>query len=160
MTSLLVAGLFALSVAPEADVGRPGLDSVGWLVGRWRSADGERAISEEHWSAPAAGGMVGMFRMTTRERAGVYELLLLEQQNDGVWMRMRHFRPQMVAMEQEPISLKLTSAGTGKLIFENPKDNRPKRITYEVNDDKLVVTVETERNGQPTSFTVKMSRVK
>jgi hypothetical protein len=104
--------------------------------------------------------MVGMFRMAAGERAGVYELLLLEQDKDGVWMRMRHFRPQMVAMEQEPIKLKLTSADSTKLVFVNPVDNRPKRVTYALAGDELVVTVDTERNGQPSTFAVKMRRVK
>jgi hypothetical protein len=104
--------------------------------------------------------MVGMFRMASGERASVYELLLLEQESDGVCMRMRHFRPQMVAMEQEPIKLKLTSAEPTKLVFENPADNRPKRVTYALAGELLTVTVETERNGQPTTFDVRMQRVK
>ena len=160
MAALLFISVLALGSAPDSEASTLKIDNVAWLAGRWQSPDGERTLAEEHWSAPAAGGMVGMFRMAAGERAGVYELLLLEQEKDGVWMRMRHFRPQMVAMEQEPIRLKLASAEPGTLVFENPTDNRPKRVTYALAKDDLLVTVETERNGQPSTFAVKMRRVR
>src|SRR4029453_16470522 len=73
------------------------LESVRWLTGWWQSPAGERVACEEHWSAQAGGAMVGMFRLLNGDRPGVYELLLLEEETDGVWMRMRHFRPKMVA---------------------------------------------------------------
>jgi uncharacterized protein DUF6265 len=136
------------------------LDSAAWLVGRWQSPAGEQVTCEEHWSAPAGGAMVGMFRLLSNQRPGLYELLILEEEADGVWMRLRHFSPQMVAREQEPIKLKLTSATAEKLVFENPADNRPKRVVYALAGDELTATVETERNGQPATFSLKMHRAK
>jgi hypothetical protein len=136
------------------------IESAKWLVGRWESVPGERVRCEEHWSEPAAGGMVGMFRLISGERVGVYELLLLEEEADGVWMRLRHFRPQMVAQEPEPLKLKLASASAEKLVFENPGEGMPRRIVYALAGDELTATVETAREGKPVAFTLKMRRVK
>jgi hypothetical protein len=136
------------------------LDSVSWLVGRWQSPAGERVLSEEHWSAPAGGAMMGMFRLVSGGKPGVYESLLLEEEADGIWMRLRHFQPQMVAREQEPIKLKLTSSANEKLVFENPDNSQPKRIIYTLVGDDLFATVETERDGKTAAFSLKLRRVK
>ena len=136
------------------------LDSVSWLVGRWQSPAGERVLSEEHWSAPAGGAMMGMFRLVSGGKPGVYESLLLEEEADGIWMRLRHFQPQMVAREQEPIKLKLTSSANEKLVFENPDNSQPKRIIYTLVGDDLFATVETERDGKTAAFSLKLRRAK
>jgi len=136
------------------------LDSLSWLVGHWQSPAGERVMSEEHWSAPAGGAMMGMFRLVSGGKPGVYELILIEEEADGVWMRLRHFQPQMVAREQEPIKLKLISSANEKLVFENPIDNKPKRIIYTLVGNDLIATVETERDDKTAAFSLKMRRVK
>jgi Domain of unknown function (DUF6265) len=154
------AQLFFAALASAADPGANRLESVRWLTGRWQSPAGEGVACEEHWSAQAGGAMVGMFRLLNGDRPGVYELLLLEEEADGVWMRMRHFRPKMVAQEQEPIKLKLASATPDTLVFENPTDGRPKRVIYALSGDELTATVETEREGKPATFALKMQRVR
>jgi hypothetical protein len=136
------------------------LDSLAWLVGRWQSPERDRVLSEEHWSAPAGGAMIGMFRLVSGGKPSVYELILIEEEADGVWMRLRHFQPQMVAREQEPIKLKLTSSANEKLVFENPIDNKPKRIIYTLVGNDLIATVETERDDKTAAFSLKMRRVK
>jgi hypothetical protein len=158
LASLVLLSLLATSVRAQTNVNK--IEAANWLVGRWQSPAGERVACEEHWTAPVGGAMVGMFRVASGGRPGVYELLLLEEEADGVWMRLRHFRPQMVAMEQEPLKLKLTSAAADKLVFENPTDGRPKRIIYALAGDDLTATVETERDGKATTFALKMRRVK
>jgi Domain of unknown function (DUF6265) len=158
LASSLLLGFTAAAAEPSPDTSK--IASVAWLAGRWRSPDEERIAAEEHWSAPAGGAMVGMFRLVNDGRPGIYELLLLEEQSDGVWMRLRHFRPKMVAREQEPIQLKLASAAADKLVFENPSGNQPKRITYALAGNELTATVETERDGKPAAFALKMQRAK
>jgi hypothetical protein len=157
--SLLVACAIYLSTR-GAEPAAYKIDSVSWLVGTWQSPPGERLACEEHWSTPAGGAMVGMFRMVAGQRPSLYELLLLEEDAAGVWMRLRHFNPQMVAREQEPIKMKLVSAGSEKLVFENAANSLPKRITYALSGNELTATVETERGGKPASFDLTTLRAK
>src|SRR5580765_5764600 len=139
-TSLLVACAFCLTCLTSrgAEPTAYKIDSVSWLVGNWQSPAGERLACEEHWSAPAGGAMVGMFRMVAGQRPSLYELLLLEEDAEGVWMRLRHFNPQMVAREQEPIKMKLVSATGEKLVFENLTNGLPKRVVYALSGNELV----------------------
>ena len=111
---------------------------------------------EEHWTAPAAGGMMGMFRLLANDKVLVYEYLMLEQESDGTYMRLRHYRPGMVDVDPAPVRCRLTEATPQKLIFENPDGDKPKRISYVLNDQQLLtVTVETTRDGKPAMFTLR-----
>jgi|SRR5262245_12355557 len=157
--SLLVACVVCLSTR-GAEPTAYKIDSVSWLAGKWQSDAGERLACEEHWSDPAGGAMVGMFRMLAGQRPSLYELLLIEEDAEGVWMRLRHFHPQMVAREQEPIKTKLVSATNEKLVFENLANGLPKRVVYTLSGNELAATVETEREGKAVSFALKMQRAK
>ena len=157
--SFLLVLIFAGSLAAAEP--RNTLADVEWLAGVWRNVPGERMTFEEHWAAPAAGGMMGMFRMMSGEKVAVYEYLLLEAGEDGVTMRMRHYRPGFVDADPAPIRLKLTTASKEKLVFENSENDKPKRVTYAVNaDEQLIVSVETIREEKPVTLTLRFQRVK
>jgi len=137
----------------------PKLSDAAWLAGIWKSASGERMSFEEHWTAPAAGNMMGMFRLLAGEKVVVYEYLLIEQESDGTYMRLRHYQPKMVDVDKAPIRCRLAEATSQKLVFENPDSDKPKRITYSLDDGKqLSVAVETTREGKPTTFTLRFQR--
>lgn len=138
------------------------LADVHLLVGSWQNVPGQKTRFEETWSEPTAGGMIGMFRVYQGDKLSLYEFLLIEQEADGVYMRLRHYRPKMIDMDKEPLRLKLHEASDKKLIFVNTAANAdPKRILYELDDAGfLTATVETSRNGKPVQFTLKMQRVK
>ena len=105
--------------------------------------------------------MVGMFRLTNAEKPLLYEFLLIEETPDGVFMRLRHFKTAMAEVEKEPIRLKLTKASTTEAVFDNPDNEKPKRITYRLEQpDRMSVVVETTRDGKSAVFTLKMDKVK
>jgi hypothetical protein len=136
------------------------LKDVAWFAGHWRSAS-DNALNEEQWSQPAGGAMMGMFRAVRNEKPVLYEFLLMEETNDGVFIRLRHFKAGMAELEKEPIRLKLTKASEREAVFENPDNEKPKRITYrQSKDEKLTVTVETTRDGKSTTFKLEFDRVK
>lgn len=145
-----------------ADEAKPAkLTDLSWLEGPWKSGPNEKTQAEEHWSAPAGGAMMGMFRLLQGGKPGIYEFLLIEEDADGIHLRLRHYRPQMADVDKAPIRLKLTEATGRKLIFVNPDNDQPKRILYsQESPDQLTATVETTRNGKPHSFTLRMQRSK
>jgi hypothetical protein len=167
MTRILVAlslGLF-FALAPRT-AGEPAkaaakLADVAWLAGPWRGGAADKAAFEEHWAEPAGSAMVGMFRLLQGGKPVLYELLLLEEAADGVWLRLRHYGPQMADRDKEPIRLKLAEVSDRKAVFENPDHDKPKRITYEREPpDVLTATVETVRDGKPAQFRLRMERAK
>lgn len=149
-----------LVLASAASAQSPRLTDVAWLSGNWKSIATEKSKFEEQWSQPDGKSMMGMFRLA-QGSGMLYEFLLLEEDADGVWMRFRHYRSQMVDVDQKPIKLKLAEHSKGKLVFDNPEGDAPKRITYELDaEQKLNVTVETSRAGKPAKFALKFERSK
>lgn len=138
----------------------PKLADAAWLAGGWKSGPAEKMAMEELWQGPAHGSMVGTFRMSSAGRPALYELLLLEEQADGVWMRLRHYGPEMVDRDEKPVRLKMSEASDRLLVFANPDDAKPKRIVYERDGQEgLTVVVETERDGKPAKLTLKFARI-
>lgn len=93
------------------------------LAGTWSesrpSAQGASFV-EEIWSAPHGDNVVGSFRWLGPDgKASMYELLTITQEQDGVFLRLRHFGPSLEAWEErdEPKTLRLTEATKEKLVF-------------------------------------------
>lgn len=73
------------------------IDKAKWLVGSWKG-DGFGGTSEETWSVPADGTMMGMFRHLNAEGDLVfYEFLLL----DNTGLRLKHFHPDLKSWEEK-----------------------------------------------------------
>jgi len=63
-----------------------------FLTGRW-TGEGLDGEVEEIWSAPAAGTMVGTFRLVQQGRPTLYEFFALEEHEGTVAFRLKHFDP-------------------------------------------------------------------
>lgn len=48
---------------------------------------------DELWSGPAAGSMVGTFRLVREGQVSFYELFALEEEHGTVALRVKHFNP-------------------------------------------------------------------
>lgn len=136
------------------------LEDLGWLAGTWKSPAAENGPrSEETWSEPAAGAMMGAFRAYSDQRVIIYEFLLLEQTPNGIVMQLRHFRPGLASVEDEPIRLALQDSTPSQLVFVNQSSDTPRRIVYaREGSERLAVTIESTRDGQPETFTLNFER--
>jgi len=136
-----------------------GFEDISWLSGTWRSADVEgQPVNEETWSTPAASAMMGMFRMYSGDRLIVYEFLLIEEDDDGIFMRFHHFGRNLKIHEEEPLRLRLTQSSKEELVFENTVNAEPKSITYTRDGRSLTVAVKTMRDGTETKFTLHFTK--
>lgn len=114
----------------------PDITHLSWMAGNWTGAATGRAVSEEHWIAPAGGAMLGMSRTIARERMVAFEFLRIERRADGIYyVAQPNGRP--------PTDFKLTKMEAKLAVFENPQHDFPKMITYRIDSDAtLVATVE------------------
>ncbi len=165
MKRLFVPGLLCAFIGTTIAFAQPAtsftLKDVAWFAGPWRSPASEKMLAEEHWSEPAGGAMIGMFRLVNGEKPVIYEFLLMEETKDGVFMRLRHYKTAMADVDKEPIRLKLVKSSKSEAVFENPDNEKPKRITYALTKpDQVLVTVETTRDGKSVTFPLKMERIK
>lgn len=107
----------------------PGLNDLGWMSGRW--SDG---TSEESWSLPEGGTMIGYARTVKDGKTVFFEYLRLEETAQGV---------DYVAspMGKTVTRFRLTEVGTDFAVFSNPQHDFPKQIRYTLKGDVLVAEV-------------------
>ena len=92
--------------APKATVGE-----MAWLAGHW-TGDGLGGRTEEIWSPPDAGVMMGMFRLIREGKPVFYELLTVSETERGLAMRLKHFHPDMKGWEEREKFVEFLYAGT------------------------------------------------
>ena len=139
------------------------IDQLSWVAGAWTGTLGERTI-EQHWSAPVGGSIIAMYRSIQNNKATLYELLAMEQEGDGVSLRIKHFAPGagLVGQEakDESANHALVKLEDRLAVFEGGSAASPVRITFRNPDpNSLNITVERNRNGAPVSTEFKYRRI-
>lgn len=87
-------------VADEPNMPPAKIEDMAWLAGHWLG-EGLGGISEEMWTPPAAGEMLGMYRSTKDDQVVFYELLTIIEQNNSLVMRLKHFTPKFIGWENK-----------------------------------------------------------
>jgi len=88
----VVALATALVQAQETpkEPARSKIAEFSWLTGYWRF-EAEGAVWEDIWSAPEGDSLVAMSRWVQRGKTRLYELIVIEEEEDGMVLRLRHF---------------------------------------------------------------------
>ena len=128
-TMLAMALLGSMAALPG-----PSVDDIAWMTGRWESASGDR-WTEEYWSAPRAGAMIGYSRSGRGETMGEHEFIRLVPGADGV--------PSYLASPggAAPVAFRLVERGESDATFANPSHDYPQRIVYRRDGDTMVAPV-------------------
>jgi hypothetical protein len=159
---VMVGTVTAAAQTPAAPV-KASLDRLAWVAGAWTGTLGDRTI-EQHWSAPLGGSIVAMYRSIQNNKTTLYELLAMEQDGDGVSLRIKHFAPGpgLVGQEakDESANHALVKLEDRLAVFEGGSAASPVRITFRSPDSaSLNITVERTRNGAPVSTEFKYTRI-
>jgi len=134
----------ALAIA--AALAQAGPADLGWMSGRWQTPPGE-TWTEEAWSAPRAGIMLGYGRSGQGERLRDWEFVRIEPGADGVpvyWGSPRG-RPA--------VGFRLTTNDAASATFENPAHDFPQRIRYARDGDTMVATISKMDGSNAMSWT-------
>ena len=110
------------------------VSDLAWMSGHWTTEVGG-TWTEEHWSAPRAGTMIGYSRSGRGATMRDYEFLRLESGADGV--------PAYIASPGggPAISFPLAHSDAAGATFENPAHDFPQRIVYRRNGSEMVATI-------------------
>ena len=148
MRSLLAtaAALALISAAPPAQ--RRNVASLSWMSGAWveETASG---WTEERWSPPRGGVMLGTGMNGRGGSARDYEFMRIAADGDGVisfWGSPRG-RPA--------VAFRLTSAAANQVVFENPSHDFPTRISYRRSGDTMTATISGPRGANAQSWRYK-----
>ena len=88
-----------MSTLPRDPLAGASPAEIGWLAGTWLGSNGRDPV-EEHWSPLRGNTLMGMFRWVTDGRVRFYELIVIEQERESVFMRIKHFDPGLVGWEE------------------------------------------------------------
>ncbi|HEX2059691.1 MAG TPA: DUF6265 family protein [Thermoanaerobaculia bacterium] len=100
---------------------KPGAATIAdmaWLAGHWKG-EALGGISEEIWSPPMNGVMMGMYRLVRDGKVVFYELLTLSEKDGSLVIRLKHFNPDMTGWEEKDkyVEFPLVSKSDGRIHF-------------------------------------------
>ncbi len=169
---ILLAGLLSVVLLPSAHAQAPigaapaakaTVSQLAFIAGPWTGTLGDRTI-EQHWSAPLGNSMVAMYRNVQDGQARLYELLVIEQDGEGVALRIKHFAPGTGLAgrqaREEAVNHKLVRVDEQTAVFEGTGEN-PTRVTFtRTSPEALSIVVERMRDGQPVATTFPYTRIR
>lgn len=123
MRRLLSAVCLTLATLPAVANEGPAPAMPGWMAGAWESRDGDR-WSDEFWTPPRAGLMIGAARIGKGERLDIYEHTRIVRMPDGTLA----FAAQPLGAP--PTTFPMVASDAGMIEFANPKHDYPQRIRY------------------------------
>lgn len=89
----------------EGKLSEPALAAdMSWLAGNW-SGTGLGGVSEEIWSRPSGGVMMGAYRLIKDGKPIFYEMMLLIETEGTIVLRLKHFHPNFVSWEEKDKSV-------------------------------------------------------
>jgi hypothetical protein len=139
----IVLALLALA-APTlaADAPSAKVDDFAFAAGCWRAVDGA-TTTEEQWSRPAGGVMLGTARVVANGRTVFTEFVEVREKPEGLTMTVA------LGIGKPATSFTRIAAGAGEVVFENKAHDFPQRVRYR-NDgkDALFARVEGTEKGQ------------
>lgn len=106
------------------------IEDYSWLAGRW-TGDGFGGTSEELWSPPQNGVMMGVYRHHDKDGKLVfYEFLTL----DKTGMKLKHFNADMTSWEtkEDFVSFGMVEAKPGKLVLKGLVFEKTSETTMEI----------------------------
>lgn len=115
------------------DEGRSGdkasIADVSWLAGSW-TGTGLGGQSDEIWSQPSAGVMMGTYRLIMEGKPVFYEMMWLLESEGTIVLRLKHFSPELIGWEEKDktVDFKFVKKNGNRLYFSG--------LTFEKKDGK------------------------
>jgi hypothetical protein len=147
LVTLTIPIVLALLIAAPADASEKGsptptLADLSWMAGSWASRDGGK-LSEEHWTKPAGGLMLGVHRDIGGAKTA-FEFLRIEESSGKIaYLASPQGRPAT--------SFELIESTAQRAVFANPQHDFPQRILYWREAESLCAAVEGPMNGETVS---------
>jgi hypothetical protein len=138
------AAIAALLLGAPAEAPR-GIEALAWMSGAWVMESGSR-WTEERWSAPRGGTMLGFSRTGSGDAVREFEFLRLAEDQHG-------FITYWASPGGRPaVGFRLVEAGPSSAIFENPKHDFPVRIRYRREGTRMTATIAGAGGSNPQSW--------
>jgi len=130
------------------------LDVISWLAGHWRG-EAFGGITEEVWSPPLGGSMMGAFKLVVNGKVSFYELETIMEVDNTLVLKLKHFNADLTGWEEkeDTVDFRLVKVTTNKIYFDG--------FTLErISDDEINMYVIIEDGGQQSEVKFNYNKVK
>lgn len=127
---------------------RARIRNLEWLAGAWVGTKGRRSV-EEHWTPAGGGAMLGVSRTISGDSMTAFEFLRIVPRDRG----LVYIAQPGGGTATEFVLTELTET---RAVFDNPRHDYPKRITYELSaEGQMAATIGFMKGGTPSRFEFK-----
>jgi hypothetical protein len=130
------------------------LADMAWLIGHWKGS-GLGGVSEEMWSAPEGGVMMGMYRLVIGGKPSFYEFMHLAEDRGSLVMKLKHFNADLTAWEEKDrfVTFRLVKLGLNEVYFSG--------LTFRRSVDRLQIFLALrDKEGTVREEEFRMERVR
>lgn len=120
--SITCSSLLAQSKGSFADI--------QFIAGHWETTKNGQQI-EAFWTEPASANMAGVIRMMNDEAPTLYEIFAIEMNENGLEIRVKHFKPGLIGLEEKEDSDYYTFMESGESYALFQKEGEDVRIRYD-----------------------------
>lgn len=95
------------------------LDQIAWVAGHWQG-EAFGGQTEEIWSSPRGGSMMGSFKLNHGNKIAFYELCVLREVDETILFQLRHFNDDLKGWEEknETVDFPLIKITENKVFFD------------------------------------------
>lgn len=108
-----------LELSPDETSPAATLDEVSWIQGYWKG-EAMGGQTEEIWSRPMGGSMMGSFKLVYQDEIQFYEIMTISEIDQTLIMRLKHFHADLKGWEEkdETVDFKLVKITQDKVFFD------------------------------------------
>ena len=123
------AAALAWALSAGADQ-HPTVDDLSWMTGSWAGPVGGGLTLEENWILPVDGSIASLVRLTGNGETSMVEMIVIEEENDSLVLRIQQWDPGFVPRTPGPQTLTLREVGDNRVSFEAGDDAAFRNLTY------------------------------
>jgi len=117
---------------------------LAWMTGFWVGPLGEQTL-EENWIHPAGGTIAAVIRFVGSGSTSMFELIMIEEEQDSLVLRVRQWLPGYVPRNTEPWVMELAELADRRVRFVSAGPGEFNSLTYSrPSEDSFNIDVETK----------------
>lgn len=136
----------ALAAEENAPPVKASISALGWMTGTWAGPVGPGEL-EENWTVPKAGSIQALVRMTGGGKTSMVELIVIEEENDTLMLRLQQWDPGYKPRTPEPSIMKLVELGDNTVAFEAITEAEIAKLRYTRDGDNFTISIVNPQGG-------------
>lgn len=144
ITPLIIFLAFLLTksncLSQEVEQKEPKLENISWISGNWKG-EAFGGQTEENWSEPSGGSMMGAFKLINNGMVSFYEIEIIREIENSLILQLKHFNNDLKGWEtkDETVDFPLQYITSNKVVFDG--------MTFEkVNETEMNVIVDIKQD--------------